>query len=110
VYVRPFPIPSPAVATQKISVNGGTQPLWRGDGKALFFLAADGSVMSAAITTQPVFTAGQPSKLFNAPVSLVIRRSYAVTSDGQRFLMPVLDDSNPPVITVVPHWTGPSGT
>jgi hypothetical protein len=100
VYARPGPGRSSTAPTVQVSRNGGTQPSWRADGKELFFLAPDGSVMSAATTMQQTFVAASPQKLFSAPVSLVIRRSYAVAADGQRMLMPILDDSNPPVITV----------
>jgi len=89
----------------QVSKSGGTQPLWRGDGKELFFLAPDGTVMSAAVaSTSRSFRADPPRVLFPAPMSLVLRRAYAVTSDGARFLIPVLDESNPPVITVKPAW------
>jgi Tol biopolymer transport system component len=89
----------------RVSSAGGTQPLWRGDGKELFFLAPDGTVMSAAVaSTGSDFRADAPRALFPAPMSLVLRRAYAVTSDGARFLIPVLDESNPPVITVKPAW------
>jgi hypothetical protein len=27
-----------------------------------------------------------------------------VSKDGQRFLVPVIDQSNPPTITAVPNW------
>lgn len=84
-------------ANVQVSTSGGTQPLWRHDGKELFFLAPDGSVMAA--------DPGQPAaKLFPAAPSLVIRRSYAVSSDGQRVLMPVLDERVKQAITVIPDW------
>ena len=85
----------------RVSIAGGTQPLWRGDGNELFYLAPDGSVMMVAARATPGRIEFDPAqKLFPAPLSLVIRRSYAASADGQRFLIPVLDESNPPVITV----------
>src|SRR6185436_7255156 len=39
VYVQPFPS---ADNELRISTAGGSQPRWRGDGKELFYLAADG--------------------------------------------------------------------
>jgi Tol biopolymer transport system component len=91
----------PGSAGQRISLNGGTQPLWRGDGKELFFLAPDGTVMSSAFDpAAPQMAPPTPRDLFPAPMSLVLRRAYAVTASGDRFLIPVLDQSNPPVITV----------
>ena len=83
-----------ADATRQRSADGGTQPLWRRDGNELFFLAPDGSVMSS-------LNGAPPAKLFSAPPSLVIRRTYAVTSDGQRILMPILDDRVVQTILVV---------
>jgi Tol biopolymer transport system component len=94
-----------ASRAQRVSANGGTQPLWRSDGSELFFLAPDGTVMSAAISSAASNVhADPPRAVFAAPMSLVLRRTYAVTSDGARFLIPVLDESNPPVITVRPDW------
>ena len=46
VYVRPFP---PADGQWTISVAGGEQPRWRGDGKELFYVAADGKMMAVPI-------------------------------------------------------------
>ena len=44
VVVRPFPNKDPA---QTISRDGGMYPRWRGDGKELFFLSPDGTMMAA---------------------------------------------------------------
>ena len=56
VYVRPFP---PGEGEWTISLAGGEQPRWRGDGKELFFEAADGKMMAvpvkAAAGTRPSF-------------------------------------------------------
>jgi len=35
----------------QVSRNGGTQPRWRGDGKELFFVAPDGTMMASSIDT-----------------------------------------------------------
>jgi Tol biopolymer transport system component len=101
VYIRPYP---PATGQLRVSRNGGTQPRWRGDGTELFFLAPDGSIMTAAIHPSPAIAAEMPTMIRPAAMTLVIRHSYTVTRDGQRFLMPVLDLRNPPVVTVVANW------
>jgi hypothetical protein len=49
-------------------------------------------------------TVERPSKLFSVSPSLVIRRTYDVTRDGQRFVIPVLDERVRQTITVVPRW------
>ena len=50
VYVRPFRGPGPK---RRISANGGSEPKWRGDGKELFYLAADGSVIAVGVRAGP---------------------------------------------------------
>jgi hypothetical protein len=44
VLVRTIPEQGPA---QTISRDGGMYPRWRGDGKELFFLSTDGTMMAA---------------------------------------------------------------
>ena len=46
VYVRPFP---PGEGEWTISIAGGQGPRWRGDGKELFFEAADGKMMAVPV-------------------------------------------------------------
>jgi Tol biopolymer transport system component len=104
VYVRAFP---PAGDQYVVSRNGGTQPRWRGDGRELFFLAPDGSVMAAPIAFTPGFSAGTPQTIVPAAMTLVIRHAYTVTKDGQRVLMPVLDRRNPPRLSVI-QWPSPA--
>ena len=45
VYVQPFPS---ADNELRISTAGGEQPRWSGDGKELFYLAADGKLTAVA--------------------------------------------------------------
>jgi serine/threonine-protein kinase len=104
IYLRPFPAIPGGELTVQISRDGGTQPRWNGDGKELFFLAADGGVMAAVIGDSTGTKAGDPQRLLPAMMTLVIRHAYTVTKDGQRFLIPVVDQSNPPVIEAVANW------
>jgi hypothetical protein len=106
VYVRPFPAPG---GVYQVSRAGGTQPQWRGDGRELFFLALDGTLMSASVNAAPAgFEAGIPQPLFETSVALAAntnRRQYAAAKDGKRFLVNVPDRSTPPSpITVVLNW------
>ena len=59
VYVRPFPVQP---GQYPISRDGGWAPRWRGDGKELFFLSLDGTLMAAGIDTTrsfvPAFLSG----------------------------------------------------
>jgi len=103
VYVQPFPA---AGGKYQVSRDGGTQPMWRGDGRELFFLAPDGTLMAAAITTAPQFQPANPQSLFVSGTSRVMNRhAYAVTKDGQRFLVNVAQpQSNQTALTVVVNW------
>src|SRR5205807_7944069 len=54
IYVQPFP---PTSGRFQISRAGGAQPLWRGDGRELFFLSSDSKMMAAAIEATGPFQA-----------------------------------------------------
>jgi dipeptidyl aminopeptidase/acylaminoacyl peptidase len=101
VYVAPFPGKGPV---RKVSVGGGTQPMWHPNGKELFFLAPDDGLMSVAVETGRTFTHEQPRKLFTVQVNQTIGlgNEYAVSKDGSRFLVNVLP--SPKQITVVQDW------
>src|SRR5262245_13115874 len=84
VYVRPFP---PTAKKWLVSIDGGEQPTWRGDGKELFFLAPDSKMMAATVDTSRQFETGTPQALFVAPaLGPTNSRQYAVSKDGKRFL------------------------
>ena len=89
VYVRPFPGKEPV---HPVSRDGGRYPRWRKDGKELFFVAPDGTMMAASVETTKGFAAGVPQPLFRTHLGGegVDNRPYAVTKDGQRFLIPIL--------------------
>ena len=104
VYVRPFPEPGPRT---RVSTGGGAQPRWRGDGPELFYLALDGTLMAMDIKSGAILEPGVPRKLFRTSVSGdPTFDQYAVTADGQRFLVlaPVGDAASSP-ITVALNWT-----
>jgi len=85
IYVRAFP---PTGGTFQVSKNGGAWPMWRRDGKELFFLSPDSRLMAAGIDATGQFQSGTPMPLFTVatPASTGTGgRHYAVTKDGQRF-------------------------
>jgi eukaryotic-like serine/threonine-protein kinase len=85
IYVKPFP---PTDAAWQISTAGGVQPRWRSDGREVFFLALDGTMMSVDIRGNEIIEAGQPRALFQTRVIVSSGvDQYAVTPDGQRFLV-----------------------
>ena len=59
------------------------------DGKQLYYLAPDKRIMAVAVdTAHERFTAGVPRALFQSDIVNDFRARFAVTSDGQRFLIP----------------------
>jgi Tol biopolymer transport system component/tRNA A-37 threonylcarbamoyl transferase component Bud32 len=106
VYVQSFPSSG---GKWQISTGGGAQPQWRRDGKELFYLAPDRKLMAVEVNgAGATFVAGVPKPLFEAHVSAIFPGipCYAVTSDGQRFLVNTLvGESAPAPLTVVMNWT-----
>jgi eukaryotic-like serine/threonine-protein kinase len=111
VYVRRFTPESSAGAADasgkwQVSYGGGQEPQWGADGKELYYLTPDWKVMAVDVTTNPVFQAGTPKVLFQAPQ----QPGYAVgdyTIDGKRFLFlaPVQQNSQGQApFTVVLNW------
>lgn len=74
----------------QLSVSGGAQPRWRGDGKALYFLSLSGTMMMVDVTlgagAAPQFSAPRP--LFETGLEVLLNvDQYAVSADGSRFLL-----------------------
>ena len=113
VYVQPFPS---ADNELRISTAGGEQPRWGRDGKELFYLAADGKMMSVPMTVsagpKPSLKAGTPAALFDAHIAgqNQVFFNYDVTADGKRFLVDALpaatSSTGPsvPPLTVRVNW------
>src|SRR5215510_6206486 len=102
VYVQPFPVSGDK---WKISSDGGGLPIWRADGKELFFLAEGGKLMSAEIRTEGKFDSGVPRQLFQTNIKYHGDFSYAAQADGQRFLVnSLLDADSATPLTVVLNW------
>jgi serine/threonine-protein kinase len=62
VYVQAFPGPG---SKWPISTNGGTEPAWSADGKALYYRRGD-AMIQVPITLTPDFTYGKPLTLFES--------------------------------------------
>ena len=99
VYVRATP---PGRQREKLSIDGGTNPTWRADGKEIYFVSAAGMMMAVDVGTTGRFTAGVPRPLFRTAGRNMLP-GYAPRADGQQFLVPRLNLQNAP-ITVVLNW------
>ena len=89
VLVDAYPGPGPR---HPVSTDGGLSPVWRADGKELFYVrpgtGGNISMMTVSVSTEPTFTLGVPRQLFAGPYSFnTPARGYDVSRDGQRFLL-----------------------
>jgi len=101
VYVLPFQRAGPRVP---ISTNGGASPRWRHDGKELFYIRGDNTLMAVAISLNATsLDVGAASPLFQSRF-----RSesfpYAVTSDGRFLVNRSVDDETQSGITLLVNW------
>jgi Tol biopolymer transport system component len=106
VYVRASP---PGTDKWRISVSGGTEPRWRADGKELFYLTPDQTLMAVRVKTERGFVADRPSPLFRVEadqyqISLAKSNKYLPSVDGQRFLLNIPEGGSSTPITVVINW------
>jgi hypothetical protein len=71
-----------------ISSGGGAQPRWRSDGKELFYIAPDKTLMAVDVNAAVTFETSAPKPLFPTQVSgYTAPNRYVVAPDGQRFLI-----------------------
>jgi eukaryotic-like serine/threonine-protein kinase len=105
VYVQRFP---DAGGKIKISTQGGGQPMWREDGREIFYLTGDGTLMSVPVTPGDRLEAGLPAPLFRINSVLWalndVRNDYVVSADGQRILAVVTESEEVSSLTVVTNW------
>jgi Tol biopolymer transport system component/predicted Ser/Thr protein kinase len=106
-YVRPFTPEAPAGTGAKwlVSKGGGIRPLWRPDGKELFYLTPGGlSAMAVDIDAAKGFQAGTPRRMFNAP-SGALTTGWDLSPDGKRFLFAAPPGAGGTIpFTVVLNW------
>ena len=105
VSVQPFPATG---EKRQISPDGGSEPRWRRDGNELFYLAPTNKLMSVPIPGGNAFDFGVPKVLFDTHVLLIgnpYRSNYAVTANGQRFLVNTRIEDAPSAINVILNWT-----
>ena len=104
IYVQSFPVSS---GKWQVSNSGGSDPAWSGDGKKLFYRAADQKLMAVDVEAGETFKAGIPQALFPARVLPgIARNKYVVSGNGERFLFvaPLGREALTPT-TVVLNWS-----
>jgi eukaryotic-like serine/threonine-protein kinase len=106
VYVRPFPRSGD---WQRVSAAGGGWPLWNRNGREIFFIDANGRMTSAAVNMDAgVVKVGAIDSLFPLRLRPSVRLDaypYAVSPDGQRFLVNhFVEETTSGAITLVINW------
>jgi Tol biopolymer transport system component len=124
IYVRPFVPPSPEASADRVrgaavtsaaggqwqvSTEGGSYPVWRPDGKELYYLNTAGAMIAAPITvTGTTLAPGAPAMLFPTRiwlggVDLQQGWQYDVAPDGRFLINTELEGAAAP-ITLVMNW------
>jgi eukaryotic-like serine/threonine-protein kinase len=101
LYLEPFPRTGGKV---RVSTDGGGDPEWRRDGRELFYLAPDRSLMSVEVTPTPALAAGNPTRVFGTSVTPVNRNQYVIARDGRRFLFTLPVQATPSPYTLITNW------
>ena len=99
VYIRSISGSSLAL---RVSIAGGDFPVWRHDGRELYYRAPDGAIMGVGVKLRPPVALSQPSVALAAPPFSRIVRSFDVTSDDQRFVGFGRED--PLLFTLILNW------
>jgi serine/threonine protein kinase len=104
-YVRPFTPEAPAGTGAKwlVSKGGGIRPVWRPDGKELFYISLASQMMAVDVDTSKGFQARTPRRMFTAPPTAL--SGWDLSPDGKRFLFVAPPNSGRTIpFTVVLNW------
>lgn len=107
VYVGAFPARG---GRWQISTGGGAEPRWRSDGKELYYVAPDGTLMAAALQFDgDSVRAAAPEPLFKARFGIfgsdMYRPVYTPGEGGRRFLVNlVVEETAASPITMILNW------
>jgi len=92
----------------RISTYGAQLIRWRGDGKELCYLGMDGFIYSVPVAMVPRLKVGTPVPLFRVSVAsravLPSAFGFDVSTDGSRFLLPVVREPLNSHLVVIQGW------
>jgi Tol biopolymer transport system component len=107
IVVQPFPA---SAGKWQVSINGGLQPRWRADGRELYFIAPDGTLMAASVNASAAtFAAAVPVALFRSRITgggtnLPDHPYYAVSRDGRFLILQSAGEPTVSPITLLLNW------
>jgi Tol biopolymer transport system component len=103
IYVAAFPGPG---GKRQLSTGGGSYPRWREDGKEIFYIGPNGTLIAAEISTR--LDNIEIGAVHLLPIPAVVNHLYMydASADGQRFLVAVPRVQQPSgLLTLVQNWT-----
>ena len=108
VYVTSFPQKGPLT---RVSTSGGRGPVWGPDGRKLYYVSPDASLMQVDVSTGAAFQHSDPRLLF--PLSVARSdlglssaiKMFDVSPDGKRFLVRAQADLDPNAqLHIILNW------
>jgi len=108
VYIESFPATG---FKRQISTQGGFEPQWRRDGRELFYLAPNQTLMAVGVTSSSTtLEVSPPKSLFATQIKWMeiqaVAHHYAAAPDGQRFLIcSATEDARSVPVTIVLNWS-----
>jgi serine/threonine protein kinase/Tol biopolymer transport system component len=101
-----FVVPVPPTGSQwQVSTTGGAQPRWRRDGRELYYLGLDGTLMAVTISRGPRFDAASPRSLFKTGLAVLADYDqFDVAPDGRFLISKPADASDGTLIDVMLNW------
>jgi hypothetical protein len=89
-----------------VSSGGGAQPRWRRDGRALYYLSMDGTMMSVPLAPATALPTAAPARLFQTGIDPVYDNNdqYDVSADGRFLLLKPVGERHRGSIAVVVNW------
>jgi Tol biopolymer transport system component len=98
-------VPPTEGSSWQVSTGSGRQPMWRQDGRELYYVSDDRKLYAVAVHAGDTFEFDQPQVLFDIAANIAsVRNSYVPSKDGRRFLVNKLLDTAVPPIDVVVNW------
>jgi dipeptidyl aminopeptidase/acylaminoacyl peptidase len=107
IYVQPYPLTG---AKWQISTEGGLEPRWRADGSELFYVSPDQHLVAITVDRSggAMRTRSAAHALFQTRITRADRpdtlNHYAVTPDGQQFLVAVQPLRTGAVAAAISGW------
>ena len=101
IYVVPFP---DAKSSWQISTNGGDLPRWKRDGKGIYYIGADNSLMFATLAQNGAGLEVGVAKLLFKLHATRVSGGLGYDTDGEHFVVITTGDEDVAPIAMVTNW------